>query len=81
MTDIAAELAKLHGISGAEFSRQVELIANMHIFHAVDGETNVFTAISEQTPDYQNQIRAAHMPDNSVKTSGSISSLIQMPLR
>ena len=60
MNDIAAELAKLHGMSGAVFSRQVEFIANMHVFHIVDGEANVFTAISEQSPDYQNQIRAAH---------------------
>ena len=60
MNDIAAELAKLHDLTGAEFSRQIELIANMHVFHTVEGETNIFTAISEQTPDFQNQIRAAH---------------------
>ena len=31
INDIASELAKLHELTGAEFSRQVERIANMHI--------------------------------------------------
>jgi hypothetical protein len=33
MNDIATELAKLRELAGADFSRQVELIANMRVFH------------------------------------------------
>jgi len=59
MNDIAAELIKLHELTGAEFSRQVERIAMMHVFHLVEGETNIFAAISEGAQDFSNQIRAA----------------------
>lgn len=59
MNDIAAELIKLHELTGAEFSRQVENIAKMHVFHLVEGETDIYTAISESDRDYSNQIRAA----------------------
>ena len=40
--DIASELAKLHELTGDEFSRQVERIANMHLFHSIDGEDNIY---------------------------------------
>ena len=59
MNDIATELIKLHELTGAEFSRQVEGIAKMHVFHLVEGETNIFADISESDRDYNNQIRAA----------------------
>ena len=59
MNDIAAELAKLHELTGAEFSRQVEFIAKMHVFHLVDGETDIFAAIGNSDQDYNNQIRVA----------------------
>lgn len=59
MNDIAAELAKLHELTGAAFSRQVEFIAKMHVFHIVEGETDIFAAISDNNRDYSNQIRAA----------------------
>ncbi|MBO7083222.1 MAG: hypothetical protein J6W30_05195 [Bacteroidales bacterium] len=44
MNDIAAELGKLHSLKGADYSRQVELIALMGDFHPVEGETGIFSA-------------------------------------
>ena len=38
MSDIAAELAKLHVLKGADYSRQVERIAYMGDFHPVENE-------------------------------------------
>ena len=60
MNDIAAELAKLHILTGAEFSRQVEFIARMRAFHLVNGETDIYAAGSENNKDYYNQLRVAH---------------------
>ena len=57
--DIASELAKLHELTGAEFSRQVERIANMHLFHSIDGEDNIYGIGGEKGKDYLNQLRAA----------------------
>ena len=50
--DIASELAKLHELTGAEFSRQVERIANMHLFHSIDGEDNIYGIGGEKGKDY-----------------------------
>jgi len=60
MNDIATELAKLHELAGADFSRQVELIANMRVFHLAENEISIFTAGSVNDNDYNNQIRVAH---------------------
>lgn len=60
MNDIAAELAKLHELTGADFSRQVEHIAQMRVFHPVEGEVGIYSVGSEHDKDYNNQIRAAH---------------------
>ena len=57
--DIASELAKLHELTGAEFSRQVERIANMHIFHPINGEEFIYGIGGEMGRDYLNQLRAA----------------------
>ena len=43
--DIAKELAKLHTLSGAAYSQQVERIARKGLFHPVEGEQNIFSAI------------------------------------
>ena len=59
MEDIATELARLHDLTGAEFSRQVTRIASMRVFHFVGGETGILTAGSEQDQDFSNLIRAA----------------------
>lgn len=60
MNDIAAELAKLHELTGADFSRQVEFIAQMRVFHLIENEIDIYSAGSEHDIDYNNQIRAAH---------------------
>ena len=57
--DIASELAKLHELTGAEFSRQVDRIANMHIFHPINGEEFIYGIGGEMGRDYLNQLRAA----------------------
>ena len=41
--NIASELAKLHDLTGAEFSRQVERIAQMKVFHLLDNEVDIYT--------------------------------------
>ena len=57
MDDIAKELAKLHVLMGADFSRQVERIACMHIYKL--GENGIFSAIGEKEKDYKNLILGA----------------------
>lgn len=57
--DIASELAKLHELTGAEFSRQVERIALMKVFHPLDNEKGIYTPGILQNDDYQNQLVAA----------------------
>lgn len=57
--DIASELTKLHELTGADFSRQVEIIAHMHLFHPIKGEDNLWGVGGEKGEDYSNQIRAA----------------------
>lgn len=59
MSDIAAELAKLHTLKGADYSRQVERIALMGNFHPVEGETGIFSTGSESEDDYSNLLNAA----------------------
>lgn len=44
MGNIAAELAKLHILKGADISRQVERIARMDVFHPIENEINIFSA-------------------------------------
>lgn len=57
--DITAELAKLHELRGAEFSRQVELIALRREFHPIDNERGIFTVGDNKNDDYENLIQAA----------------------
>ena len=59
MDDIAIELAKLHVLSGAEFSRQVERIALRKEFHPLEGEIDIFIAGGEQRNDFDNLLNAA----------------------
>ena len=59
MSDIAAELAKLHTLKGADYSRQVERIAHLGNFHPVEGETSIFSTGSESEDDYSNLLNAA----------------------
>lgn len=57
--DITQELALLHTLSGADFSRQVEKIAHRGEFHPIEGETDIYYAGGEQSDDYQNLLVAA----------------------
>ena len=59
MSDIATELAKLHILKGADYSRQVERIARMGDFHLVEGETKIFSTGGESGDDYSNLLKAA----------------------
>ena len=59
MSDIAAELAKLHTLKGADYSRQVERIAHLGNFHPVERETGIFSTGSESEDDYSNLLNAA----------------------
>ncbi len=59
MSDIAAELAKLHVLKGADYSRQVERIARMGVFHPVEGEPGIYSVGGEGGDDYGNLLNAA----------------------
>ena len=59
ISDIASELKKLHELSGAEYSRQVERIALSGVFHPLENEQNIYTPGVLKNDDYQNQLIAA----------------------
>jgi len=59
MDDIAKELAKLHVLTGADFSRQVERIAKMNIFYPLADEKNIYITGGEQQNDFENLLNAA----------------------
>ena len=57
--DIASELAKLHELTGAEFSRQVERIAKRKEFHPLETDKDILTTGGKQSDDYENLLQAA----------------------
>jgi hypothetical protein len=57
--DITSELEKLHTLTGAEFSRQVERIALRKEFHPLATDSNILTIGGEQSDDYENLLLAA----------------------
>lgn len=57
---MAEELEELHYLKGAQFINQLKLIIYYGEFNPVKGETNIFSAISEQSEDFDNLINAAH---------------------
>ena len=59
ISDIAEELRKLHELSGAEYSRQVERIALSGVFHPLENEIDIYTSGVIKNDDYQNQLIAA----------------------
>ena len=59
MSDIAEELAQLHTLTGADFSRQVERIARLGDFHPLVGETDIYSAAGQQDDDFDNLLNAA----------------------
>jgi hypothetical protein len=56
---MADELQELHYLKGARFINQLKLIIYYGDFHPVEGETNIFSAISELSDDFDNLINAA----------------------
>ena len=55
----ATELQELHYLKGAQFISQLKLIVNSGEFSPVEGEPGIFSAISNQSDDYDNLIKAA----------------------
>lgn len=56
---MAVELQELHYLRGSQFINQLKLIVYYGDFHPVEGETNIFSAISPQDADYDNLLNAA----------------------
>ena len=56
---MADELQELHYLKGAQFINQLKLIIYYGEFHLVEGETNIYSAISENSDDFDNLINAA----------------------
>ena len=56
---MADELQELHYLRGSQFINQLKLIVYYGEFLPVEGETNIFSAIGEQSADYDNLINAA----------------------
>ena len=56
---MAVELQDLHYLRGARFINQLKLIIYYGDFHLVEGETDIYSAISENDDDFDNLINAA----------------------
>jgi ribosomal protein L23 len=56
---MAEELQELHYLKGASFIKQLKLIVYYGEFRLVEGETDIYSAISEQSDDFDNLINAA----------------------
>ena len=56
---MADELQELHHLKGAQFINQLKLIIYYGEFHPVEGETNIYSAINENSDDFDNLINAA----------------------
>ncbi len=56
---MAEELQELHYLKGARFIKQLKLIVYYGEFRLVEGETDIYSAISEQSDDFDNLINAA----------------------
>lgn len=59
MNDFTLELSKLHELTGAEFTRQVERIALRKEFHPLDTYKDIYSVGGENSDDYQNLLMAA----------------------
>ena len=56
---MAVELQELHYLKGARFINQLKLIIYYGEFNPVKGETDIYSAISENSEDFDNLINAA----------------------
>ena len=59
MSDIALELARLHLLQGADFVRQLKMLAHSDIFKPVFGEKNIFAADASHRDDMPALLDAA----------------------
>ena len=57
--DIAFELAKLHVLRGADFIRQLKMLASLPIFHPVEEHPDIVTAGGDRSEDYGALLNAA----------------------
>jgi len=57
--DIALELARLHILTGADFVRQLKMLAQYSIFKPVGNERDIFTAEGSHRDDYPLLLDAA----------------------
>lgn len=55
----ADELQELHYLKGARFINQLKLIIYYGEFHPVEGEANIYSAVGEESEDYENLLNAA----------------------
>ena len=56
---MADELEELHYLKGSQFINQLKLIISYGKFDPLEGETDIFSAINEQSDDFDNLINAA----------------------
>jgi hypothetical protein len=56
---MADELQELHYLKGGQFIKQLKLIINSGEFRPIEGETNILSAITEISDDFDNLINAA----------------------
>ena len=57
--DIALELARLHILKGADFVRQLKMLAGLSIFKPVDNETDIYAAEGSHKDDMSALLDAA----------------------
>lgn len=57
--DIALELARLHILTGADFVRQLKMLASLSIFKPVENEKDIFAAEGSHREDFPMLIDAA----------------------
>lgn len=59
MDNIAAELYRLHQLSGADFISQLKIVTARPEFHPLANEAAIFTVGGESDEDYSNLVNAA----------------------
>ncbi len=60
MSNFTEELEKLHQLTGAEFSRQVERIALRKEFHPLETDESIYSVGGENSDDYPNLLKKAY---------------------
>ena len=55
----AEELQELHYLKGVRFINQLKQIIYYGEFHPVEGEANIYSAVGEESEDYENLLNAA----------------------